>query len=154
MFSRTEARDTSSVSKNAFEVIAEDLLRHLWLDTQFIENCSLRPVNDSTPAAREKGRVRAEDQPVRSRYEKRSVEDLGQGEPRYELDPAVRARRVEMDARAGLGGHQRFSEEAAAEVRHDHRYVRETDRRRCEREGVAEPQVEHARQPHSGACLD
>ena len=62
-------------------------------------------------------------------------------------DPAIRARGVEIDVRGEIGGHERFSEEARAEVRDDDRESRIRCGDRVKRKGIAKTNVEPAGEP-------
>ena len=100
--------------------------------------CQPRGKNDeSVPKRRREG----------PRTERALLEGPFERLPAVEADPAVRAGRVEVDRRALVGGHERFAEESGAEVRHDHRNLREAERGAGQRERIAEPKVEAARQP-------
>src|SRR4051794_9586539 len=59
-------------------------------------------------------------------------------------DPAVRARRIEMDRRALIRGHERLAEKAGAKVRHDHRHLRSGEGRSRKGERIAQAKVEAA----------
>ncbi len=115
-----------------------------WRDRQILQDGALDIAHAALPAAREKGRVRSENQPFRTKVVERAREDVAQREPAVHADPVVRARGVQQDVRRGLRGHQRLPKQAGAEVRNDHRNRRVPRRHRRHGERIAEPQIEPA----------
>src|SRR5256885_11706408 len=103
-------------------------------------------VDAGLPAAREEGRVGAEEQARGADDGERGLEYAFQRLAGLEPRPAVRARRVEMDRGTLVRRDERFAKEARAEMRHDDGHLGKRERGARQRQRIAEAEVEAARQ--------
>src|SRR5580704_13051193 len=147
--------DVASGRENSQEIFAENGPRVSFAGPDLIERPSLIFEDPVLPAAREKRRIRSEQEALVPRNFERMPENLAQREvPGLVAHPLVGAGRVQVDVGALVGQHQSFPKIARAEVRHDHGDLGIAQCDGVQIDGVRKPHIERRGQPQLLAHAD